>query len=217
MARRRPRRRSSAAARSRDLSRHDRTGRNCSTHDRRAARRAACGGSPAAGGAVADRQGRRLRRAPAQDKPRVSPPQRRRCHRHVHRRRAGGRRRRRRRARGPAPTPTPTPAPGTLPSRTGVDLDRVARHARPTPSCGRARSSSTPPTSARTTTTSRSATARHGARQRVREPGGERHVRLTLAPAAYTLYCSLPTTSCRACGPTSRPLSAAVEPLAHRT
>ena len=115
------------------------------------------------------------------------------CHRHVHWRRD------RRQAPAPqpvpqpapTPTPTPTPAPGTLPSRTGVDLTEFEVKS----SYPELRAGEVEFNAANLGEDVHDFSVRDGVgtvlANEVVMSGGEVTVRLTLAPAVYTLYCSL--------------------------
>jgi hypothetical protein len=116
------------------------------------------------------------------------------CRRHVHWRRA----RRQPPAPAPAPqptpapTPTPTPAPpGTLPSRTGVDLTEW----RVTPSYRELKAGEVEFNASNLGEDEHDFSVRDGGgtvlANEVVLPGEAVTVRLSLAPAAYTLYCSI--------------------------
>jgi hypothetical protein len=112
------------------------------------------------------------------------------CRRHVHWRRA------REEAPQPAPQPTPTPtptppAPGTLPSRTGVDLTEW----RVTPSYRELKAGEVEFNAANLGEDEHDFSLRDGVgtvlANEVVLPGDSVTVRLSLTPAAYTLYCSI--------------------------
>ena len=115
------------------------------------------------------------------------------CRRHVHWRRA------RRQAPSPqpspepapTPTPAPTPAPGTLPSRTGVDLAEW----RVTPSYRELRAGEVEFSASNLGEDAHDFSVRDGVgtvlANEALEPGDGVTVRMSLAPAVYTLYCSI--------------------------
>jgi hypothetical protein len=91
----------------------------------------------------------------------------------------------------PTPEPTPTPAPGTLPSRTGVDLTEW----RVTPSYRELRAGEVEFNATNLGEDEHDFSLRDGAgtvrANEVVLPGDSVTVRLSLAPAAYTLFCSI--------------------------
>jgi hypothetical protein len=115
------------------------------------------------------------------------------CRRHVHWRRARGQAPAPQPAPQPAPTPTPTPtpAPGTLPSRTGVDLTEW----RVTPSYRELRAGDVEFSASNLGEDEHDFSVRDGVgtvlANEVVMPGEDVTVRLSLAPAVYTLYCSI--------------------------
>ena len=92
----------------------------------------------------------------------------------------------------PTPSPTPTPSPpGTLPSRTGVDLDEW----RVTPSYRELRAGEVEFNASNLGEDDHDFSVRDSVgtvlANEVVRPGDGVTVRLSLAPAAYTLYCSI--------------------------
>jgi uncharacterized cupredoxin-like copper-binding protein len=92
----------------------------------------------------------------------------------------------------PTPTPTPTPVPpGTLPSRTGVDLTEW----RVTPSYRELKAGEVEFNASNLGEDDHDFSVRDGAgavlANEVVRPGDSVTVRLSLAPAPYTLYCSI--------------------------
>jgi plastocyanin len=92
----------------------------------------------------------------------------------------------------PTPTATPTPPPELLPSRTGVDLDEW----RVTPSYRELRAGEVEFNAANLGEDDHDFSVRDANGTNLTttalSPGGTATVRLTLVPAVYTLYCSLP-------------------------
>jgi hypothetical protein len=113
------------------------------------------------------------------------------CRRHVHWRRAKRQPPAPQPAPSPTPTPAPTPAPGTLPSRTGVDLTEW----RVTPSYRELRAGEVEFNASNLGEDDHDFSVRDAGgsvlANEVVRPGDGVTVRLSLAPAAYTLYCSI--------------------------